>query len=285
MSQSIAAVVVTYNRLEMLKSLIESIRRQTRRPDEIIVVNNSSTDGTGEWLNQQPDLTVLTQGNLGSSGGQYTVIKAAFDRGHDWIWTMDDDVEPVENCLERLMYDENPNIVRAPLRFTSTGKPYFNDAIAYNLTNPFRSFWKGVISEKDLLNEKISANGITFEGPVFHRSVVEKIGLPEKKFFIFGDDTEYFIRASSAGFDIQIIRDARFNRKIDPTPGDRSFNWKYYYIIRNIIAIDVLHGNMPVRLIRPFRYLLKFLLLSRSLSNLKTTLKAFSDGYFYKSGN
>jgi len=53
----IAAVVVTYNRLELLKQCIDSIKNQTRKPDEIIVVNNSSTDGTLEWLNPNKDLT------------------------------------------------------------------------------------------------------------------------------------------------------------------------------------------------------------------------------------
>lgn len=48
----IAAVVVTYNRLDLLKECINSIRQQTRKLDEIIVVNNSSTDGTLEWLNE-----------------------------------------------------------------------------------------------------------------------------------------------------------------------------------------------------------------------------------------
>ena len=46
----VATVVVTYNRLSYLKNLIESLRQQTYTDNHIIVINNSSTDGTAEWL-------------------------------------------------------------------------------------------------------------------------------------------------------------------------------------------------------------------------------------------
>jgi rhamnopyranosyl-N-acetylglucosaminyl-diphospho-decaprenol beta-1,3/1,4-galactofuranosyltransferase len=80
---NIIAVVVTYNRLELLKKVLESLRSQTLKPFKIIVVNNGSTDGTLEWLGNQDDLEIITQDNIGSSGGQFTGIKAAFESGED----------------------------------------------------------------------------------------------------------------------------------------------------------------------------------------------------------
>ena len=76
----VAAVAVTFNRLEFLKELITSLKNQSRTPDEIIIVNNSSTDGTEEWLAEQDGLTVIKQGNTGSSGGQYTAYKTAYEQ-------------------------------------------------------------------------------------------------------------------------------------------------------------------------------------------------------------
>lgn len=282
MNEKVCAVVITFNRINLLKEVIDGIRKQTRMPDEIIVVNNSSTDGTADWLAAQSDLTVITQENIGSSGGQYIGIKAAFDKSYDWIWTMDDDVEPLPDCLEKLIEIDDKNIIRAPLRLTAENKPYFNDSISYNLSNPFRSFWIELLSEKHLENELIRASGITFEGPLFHRSIVEKIGLPEKNFFIYADDTEFFIRAEKAGFKNFIIREAHLQRKLQVQEQNKEFSWKHYYIIRNIVAIDVLHGSKPVRYIRPFAYLISWLHRCRSFKNVRTTFKAFFDGYFYK---
>lgn len=57
---TIAAAIVTHNRLELLKLSINSLRAQTRKPDEIIIINNASTDGTTEWLAGQEGLFVVS---------------------------------------------------------------------------------------------------------------------------------------------------------------------------------------------------------------------------------
>ena len=62
--EKIYAVVVTFNRLELLKRNIDSLR-QNHPIERIIVVNNGSTDGTREWLSEQSDLLVITQENVG----------------------------------------------------------------------------------------------------------------------------------------------------------------------------------------------------------------------------
>lgn len=282
---TVGVVIITFNRLEFLKEVVAAVKAQTRRPEEIFVINNSSTDGTGEWLGEQDGLTVITQDNVGSSGGQYTGIKTAYDKDYDWIWTMDDDVAPDPECLERLLEGHDENTVRAPLRYGTGNKPYLNDSIQFNLSNPFKSIWKEILNEGHLKNEYIPAIGITFEGPIFHRSLVEKIGLPEKKFFIFGDDSEYFIRAAKAGAKILIYRDAILRRKLPNPDPVKQFDWKAWYSLRNIIAIDVLHGNLPVRVLRPIGYLLAWLKSAENFKNSKTVIKAFLNGYFYNSDN
>jgi len=283
--QTISAVIITFNRITILQEIIDAIRNQSRKPDAIIVVNNSSSDGTLEWLLKQDDLIVINQDNVGSSGGQFTGIKKGYDLGFDWIWTMDDDVVPDPKCLETLFDTNDELIIRTPLRYTPDGIPFENDALTYNLTNPFRSIWNDVLSKYLLIESKIPAVGITFEGPLFHRSLVEKIGLPEKKIFIFGDDTEFFIRAWKAGWKTFIYRDARLDRKLIADTDPVNFTWKTYYMIRNIIAIDVLHGNLAVRIIRPFGYLIRWLTRAKSFDQRKIVWKAFKDGYLYKSIN
>lgn len=279
----IAAIIITYNRLEFLKEIVDAIRYQTKKPDMIIVVNNASTDGTLDWLNQQHDILAITQDNLGSSGGQWRGLKEAYDRGFDWIWTMDDDVVPDSDCLEKLLDNYDELCIRAPLRYTHDNHPFFNDVKSFNLTNPFKTFWLSVYGEQDLQNEKTEAIGITFEGPLFHRTLIDKIGLPEKNFFIYGDDTEYFIRAWKAGFRIYVYRNAVLRRKLQYYSFPNEFNWKTYYILRNIIIIDRLHSRFPVRLFRPILYFIKWTLKSKSLGDLKILTKAYRDGMKFES--
>ena len=283
----IVAVVVTYNRLELLKNLLQSLREQTVKLDQIIVVNNSSTDGTYEWLNKQSDLYVITQENLGGAGGFHTGLKYAYEQDADWIWFMDDDIEPAKNCLE-LLIDGLSNdhtddrTIRIPMRYTQDGKPFLNDVLKYNLTNPLSSFWVNFINEKSLENKFIKVMGATFEGPLIHKSLLQVAGFPLSKFFIYADDTEYFLRAARFGYEIIVFRDAKLYKKIVTEVALKKFSWKHYYVIRNLIAIDILHGNFFVRLLRPFRTLVAWLIRSRSIKEIGTTLKAFTDGYIFR---
>ncbi|MBM2814490.1 MAG: putative glycosyltransferase [Ignavibacteria bacterium] len=281
----IASIVVTYNRLELLKKVISSLKSQTRKLDKIIVVNNSSTDGTEQWLATEVDVFVVNQANTGSSGGQYTGVKTAFELGYDWIWVMDDDVAPDPDCLENLLVDIEPDEVRAPFRYNLKGEPMFLEVASINLKNPFRSIWQEIIKPGDISFEKIPVQSVTFEGPIFHRSIVEKIGYPEKSFFIFADDTDYSIRALKVHAKIFLITKAKLRRLLPEFKEIGRFDWKYFYMIRNIIALDVLHGTLPVRIIRPWLYFISWLRRSRNFKELGVTIKAFISGYFYKSKN
>ena len=99
---NVVAVVVTYNRLKLLKRNIACLR-QNVPVSSIVVVNNGSTDGTAEWLKTQDDLVVLEQENVGGAGGFYTGIEHAYRMGAEWVWCMDDDVFPRADCLEKLL--------------------------------------------------------------------------------------------------------------------------------------------------------------------------------------
>lgn len=283
MNEKTCAIIVTYNRLNFLKELLQAIRSQTKPLDEIIVVNNDSNDGTKEWLDSQSGIIVIHQANLGGAGGFHRGVKEAYERGADWFWIMDDDVAPANNCLEKLLDNSDKNIVRSPLRIAADGQVFFNEAIDYNLTNPFKSFWVEILSEKHLSEKYISAVGLTFEGPLFHRSLVEKIGFPVKKYFIYGDDTDYWLKAKKAGYRMLIFQDAKLFRKLPYITEDlKKYTWKHYYIIRNSIAHDVIHGNAGVRFIRPFWFMFKYFLQIRRLKDFKVWLKASIDGYFFK---
>lgn len=87
----VAAVVVTYNRKELLRECLQALLNQTRPLDEIIVVDNASTDGTDQMIPEEfPQIThVRLPENIGGAGGFHEGMKLAYEKGHDWIWVMD----------------------------------------------------------------------------------------------------------------------------------------------------------------------------------------------------
>ena len=105
----IAAVVVTYNRLNKLKKALKSYDEQLHHVDYMIVVDNASTDATAEWLDQwkhEPHKFLVkiihSKENLGGSGGFYLGQQQAMELDVDWILIADDDAYLPENYISGL---------------------------------------------------------------------------------------------------------------------------------------------------------------------------------------
>ena len=253
----IIAVVVTFNRRDLLKRNIECLR--LNKPiSSILVVNNGSTDGTKEWLDEQKDLSVIHQANVGGSGGFYTGIEHAYQAGADWIWCMDDDVFPRKDCLEKLLAEAMDTSIGilAPRRLMD-GEIFCHDFQAYNLINPFASMYAKRLVNKQV-NTPTDIKGTAFEGPFIRREVVEKIGLPNKDLFIFCDDTDYCLRAVLEGFRIVYVPNALMDKEkffSNDTWEQRNQKkkWKRYYQIRNSAYLNHQYGqNWGVKYIRGF---------------------------------
>lgn len=263
----IFAVVVTYNRFDLLKRNIACLRKN-EPISQIVVVNNGSTDGTSKWLAEQTDLRVITQENVGGSGGFYTGIDYAYREGADWIWCMDDDVFPRADCLEKLLMqaDHKHVGILAPRRLQE-GKIFTHDFLSYNLTNPFKSMYKDRISKMEV-NQPLEICGTAFEGPFIRREVVERIGLPNKDLFIFCDDTDYCLRAVLAGFTILYVPDAlmdkeKFFSNDTWAERNRKKKWKRFYQVRNSTYLSHHYGkNWAVRYLRGFNGVIGYILVA-----------------------
>lgn len=293
----VIAVVVTYNRSQLLKRNIACLRKNS--PHAIIVVNNGSTDDTGEWLAEQTDLIVITQANVGGSGGFYTGIQQAMERGADWIWCMDDDVFPRPDCLSNLLdhtASEEVGIL-APRRLME-GNIFTNDFQAVNLTNPFTSMYKKKL-KKQVINKPVEILGTAFEGLFIRKEAVEKIGLPNKDLFIFCDDTDYCLRAVLAGYKILYIPSALMDKEkffSNDTWNERNKKkkWKRFYQIRNSTYLNHHYGiNWGVKYIRGFNGVIGYIAIALftcpfsdaySLKDIAKLWKAYQDGIKEKLG-
>jgi rhamnopyranosyl-N-acetylglucosaminyl-diphospho-decaprenol beta-1,3/1,4-galactofuranosyltransferase len=200
----IAAVVVTHNRLALLKECVAALRGQACKLDEIIVVNNASDDGTREWLASQSGLTVIDQENLGSAGGQYSGLKAAYRKGHDWVWCMDDDSLPAPDALEVL--------TKCPF-FEKDSTGFLGSLVLWKDGSVHAMNPPAIVSTEKWLNrilgEKcVEVRANSFVGVLFSRAAIAKVGFPIKEFFIWYDDTEY-TRRISAHFPCYAVLDSK----------------------------------------------------------------------------
>jgi GT2 family glycosyltransferase len=204
-NSKIVAVVVTYNRLELLKECIESIRNQTHKLDEIIIINNSSKDGTREWLAEQKDLIIITQENSGGAGGFYTGIKTAYKKGCDWIWCMDDDCMPQNDALYILIEASLRNNLKVIGPLVLDRKDHEAFAISLQIKFENKTHICTQMAEMLMFNQGqvlIQGQAAFFNGVLIHKTVIEKVGLPIKELFIWGDEIEYSKRIIANGIDL-----------------------------------------------------------------------------------
>ncbi len=225
----VVAVIVTYNRLADLRRCIASVREQTAPLAAIIVVDNGSTDGTDVWLAQQQGLQVIRQANLGGAGGFATGIEAGYRGGHDWIWCMDDDCVATPGALAALL--EPPDIGPAIRNCMSVSNRDPSE-LAFYVERANRSYRKVTdMTRYDVIFGVASL----FNGTLISAEVVQQIGLPDRRLFIWGDEVEYMTRAIKEGFPVVTIPRAvfyhppAFDRQGIPWPGA----WKQYYAVRN----------------------------------------------------
>ncbi len=264
----VVAVVVTYNRLDLLKRNVACLKGQSVAPSEIIVVNNGSTDGTQQWLDVQYGIKVIHQSNVGGAGGFYTGMENALRLKPDWIWCMDDDVFPRPDCLEHLLkHTKHPDVgVLAPRRLLA-GQIYTNDFLSFNLTRPFSSMYVGRLSKMQV-DAPVEIAGTAFEGLFVRRDVVERVGLPNKDLFIFCDDTDYCLRVLSAGYKILYVPEALMDKEkffSDDSWGERSLKkkWKRFYQIRNSAYLNHHYGkNAAVRYLRGFNTVIGYIFIA-----------------------
>ena len=188
----VAAIVVTYNRLELLQQCVGALRNQSAVCD-ILIVDNASTDGTAQWLASQSDLYYRNTGsNLGGAGGFNYGMRWAVEAGYDYVWLMDDDTLPQPDALEKLL--EADKVLEGNYGWLSSKCLWTDGSICpMNLqrVSPYKE-----ICLKETDNGIMPAQMASFVSLLPRREMVLKYGLPICAFFIWTDDLEYTRRIS-----------------------------------------------------------------------------------------
>jgi GT2 family glycosyltransferase len=286
---SVGAVVVTYNRRQLLEQVLDSLLTQIRPVDHIYIVDNDSTDGTQEYLSalNNPRISIKRMTvNTGGAGGFSYGMKWAFDEGHEWIWLMDDDVAQTAQCLEALLRASTQSKILLPLATSDDGGHLAWLAMRLNLTSPFTPGFRLLSARRlyptiESLPEVVPVEDLSFEGPLIHRSVPERVGFPRGDFFIAFDDTEYGIRALQAKLGpILLVRDAQLKRLANY--GSDSPLWRTYYMLRNGLIVRSSQFASPLMRIRVrlgfvLRTCVGCLIRRHSLATTRVRIHAFLD--------
>ena len=184
-AETVAVVVVTFNRADLLAGMLEGLAALERRPDAVIVVDNASTDHTREVLEAATGLplqAIHAEENTGGAGGFHLGMRTAVEQGWDRVWLMDDDVVPAPDCLTVLM-DTDADCLMA-VREDTSGRLVEKAATDFDLANPLAIKPKRAMVEtryptREAMPEQVELHNVAFEGFMVRREVVVRVGMTD----------------------------------------------------------------------------------------------------------
>ncbi len=262
------AVVVTYNRIELLKECINALLNQTSNVGHVVVYDNASSDGTKEYLDSIKNDQVISfhsDTNLGGAGGFSNGLKLAYEKTDDqYFWLMDDDTIVAEDCNE--VFLEKAQLLDDQFGFLSTNVRW-KDGTPTNvmLTD---TMWPNRVD--DGLIEMEYGSFVSF---FITREAVKKIGLPIADFFIWGDDSDYSLRLRqlNPGYFVIPAHAVHKSGSNVVAPGiaedDENRIDRYYYYYRNQMYIWKHHYGKYWKLF--IKYSLQALLIFKRAKNKK----------------
>ena len=227
MTLDVCAIIVPYNRKELLYRCIEAVLSQDYPVKSIYIIDNASTDNTFDFLKEKRLVdkpykidelieSKLIHGvslcyymmskNWGGSGGFSQGLKLAHgSNSFDAFWLMDDDGYPSSSCLrQQIMY---------------LSKCEYVMPVSINITNSLQMSWPTVLKNgrKSLLYKDVCASWgsvmdyvYPFNGSLLSKKIVDEVGYINKDFFIWGDEYEHYWRCKKQGFHPVTITNAIF---------------------------------------------------------------------------
>lgn len=210
MKESVAAVVVTFNRKQLLIECLDALLSQSRKLDRIILIDNASTDGTRDLLQEKGYLEnelveyVLLPENTGGAGGFHEGMLHGLAAKADWLWLMDDDGLPAQDALHQLI--------------TTARKSHLDvigPAVIDRENHEMLAFGVGryrTLSQVERVggSSPILGELNPFNGTLILAHIVRAIGPVKREMFIWGDEVEYLLRLKKNGIPFGVAPSAKF---------------------------------------------------------------------------
>jgi GT2 family glycosyltransferase len=227
--------VHTWNGADVIGIALAAILKQTVAVEEILVIDNGSTDGTAELAYPEVVTVVRHRLNVGTSGSVKTGIEYARAHGYDWLWILDADSAPRPDALEllaRLVQARDQRLISEIGIVCSS-----HDLVNLGRTLHGRILTPGGPRPPKLREGRsyVGCDSVIWSGALINLAVVERVGLPragalgcwEDLSLDYGD-TEYTYRIHRAGYKILVHLDSIIDHPLGRGLHRRILGRKFY---------------------------------------------------------
>lgn len=263
------AVVVAYNRRDLLIEVLDALAAQSEPVAAIVVVDNASTDDTATVVRErypQVDLVSVPRNTGGAGGFAIGAARAVVRQNADLVWLMDDDTVPTPTALIELL-----SSVGDDERVTVAGsRVVWTDGQDHPMNTPRpKPFVRAAERRAAEARGAVPVRSSSFVSMLVRADAVREHGLPIADYFIWNDDFEFSMRLlrRSRGFFVPgsvVVHKTVKLGATDVDPGAR-----FYYEVRNKVWL--------IRLARGLSPAEKVLYTGSSLRRWARTFRASAD--------
>jgi GT2 family glycosyltransferase len=217
---------------------------------ETIVVDNGSTDGSdGEIERRFPAVELIRAGeNLGFAGGNNVGIRAALERGADWVLLINNDAiagEGLAGALARAAAARpDAGLLACKIYLEGDVLQYagasFNAALGYS--GRLEGYGRRDDGRWEELRDVGRADGAAMAAS---RAAIERVGLLDEELFAYVEDVDWSLRMRAAGFAVVFVPDAKVWHAGSASTGGVASTTNLYYATRNTLVVAERHRPLP----------------------------------------
>ena len=235
----ITVIILNWNGKHDTLTCLSSISEINYSNFDVIVVDNGSSDGSVKAIRKQhPDITIIETGeNLGFAEGNNVGIRQALSSGSEYLLLLNNDTwvdkEFLNNLASEAKKTENQFVYGPVIYYAEPDNMiWFAGAKWNNKKLTFDYPLQNSLSDQ-LPTAPFKTDYICGAALFFHRSIAEKIGLLDKKFFLVWEESDWCYRAKNAGHPSLIVPNSKIWHKIGVSFGSESSPLRLFFSARN----------------------------------------------------
>ena len=246
----VATIVLNQSQLNLTRDVLQSIVSNSWTANQIILVDNHSTDGSAEQLAKEFPMIEIIQSsvNIGCSGGRNLGARVADAKGVDYLFFVDNDAIVSKDCISRLVatFEREPSLGVLGPRITVKCDDE-SQAIVGSVIEWERCFYQTIqiSTEKLPMDPLVEAAWVPGTAWMVRSALFENVGPLDERYFIYFEDSDFSNRAQAKGFTTKIATDAEVVHRENSVFGLNSPARDYYYT-RNRILFFTAHSPRPL---------------------------------------
>ncbi len=243
----LAIITINYNSSENTIKLLESLKNQTDKDFEVIVVDNNSDD-VGKLMDYKTTETniiyIKNDRNLGFSGGNNVGIKKALENGVDWVLLLNNDTWVESSFMRHLKASLEGKEGIVGLALDEGERTAFAGKVEW-----LKPTLSHITTLKVVMTKSVDKLYVIGGAMLIHKSVFDRVGLLDENYFLYFEDADFCQRALKARIPVSFLPEIKISHSVSATTKKLGSPMLLQYHYRNALYFNLKNGPWCIKLL------------------------------------